>query len=62
MTASEYHNMKLHEEADINGKYTVLRVAGGWIYTNMGGGSVFVPIDTEFVNREFYERKKEIEF
>jgi len=56
MTAQEMVDMKLHETKEIGlGLYNVvLRVPGGWIYW-FKDTSVFVPFDTEFVNKEYKE-------
>ena len=55
----DIYNMKLHEEISINSMLTVLRVPGGWNYTNYQDvkgsytehyrtNTVFVPFSTEF--------------
>lgn len=54
--ARNHWNMKLHEEAEIDDYWTILRVPGGWIYSGFmddpDGGisttSVFVPFSHEF--------------
>jgi len=56
MTARDFVDMKLHEAYEIDGINTVLRVAGGFIYFNYKGGSVFVPLDMEFVNKKSDEK------
>ncbi len=30
----------------------IMRVCGGWIYTQQGCDSVFVPLDNEFISKE----------
>jgi hypothetical protein len=44
------YDLKLHEEALIRSPpMSVIRVPGGWIYTDMRmTGKVFVPLSTEF--------------
>lgn len=46
-TKSELLNLKLHEEMkDHHANYKIVRVIGGWIYTNAIGNPVFVPLTT----------------
>jgi len=64
MTNKELYAMKLHEIAypemdnSIHGSYSILRVPGGWIYSqlefdNKNGDNyvnpVFIPFDNEFM-------------
>ena len=48
----DIYKMQLHDIADIGGA-TIIRVAGGWVYTfaqlnGHAGGVVFVPYHNEF--------------
>ena len=57
--ADRIYKMRLHEtlhdievHGNNNGNFTILRVAGGWIYTAWSDGvprPVFVPFDNEFM-------------
>jgi hypothetical protein len=49
MNGKKLWEMKLHEEINIGPCY-ILRVPGGWVYTNAVGGSSFVPKDNEFLD------------
>ncbi len=49
------YDMKLHETMSIGDNYSVLRVAGGWIYRTVRGDTpalTFVPYHSEFQNKE----------
>jgi len=61
MTAQEMVDMKLHEtkEIGLGSCNIVLRVPGGWIYW-FNDTAVFVPFDTEFINREYSELCKKL--
>ena len=49
---NDIYTMELHDEIHTNG-WTVIRVAGGWIYqTNREASEIFVPYDNEFQQKE----------
>ena len=63
MKNDDIYNMKLHDQVckkvecgayDTTSVY-ILRVAGGWIYTQKSH-SVFVPFDNEFLKKESYKK------
>ena len=48
----DIYEMKLHEHFSIDSQRSVLRVAGGWVYTIYGNTSTatcFVPFDNEYM-------------
>jgi hypothetical protein len=55
------YKMKLHEVLDFNdgtNNYSILRVAGGWLYFARGIASTFVSFDNEFLTIEENEYQK----
>jgi hypothetical protein len=59
------YDLKLHEQTE-SGRYLILRVPGGWIYTsrNLNAGctdsDVFVPFDNEFMDPSQKDTLKEM--
>jgi hypothetical protein len=53
MSYNNIYEMKLHEEMNIGLCWSVLRVPGGWIYTNSASNSKFIPFDNEFMEEEY---------
>jgi len=54
-TNTDIYKMKLHEVLDLNdgeNNYSILKVAGGWLYFARGIASTFVPFDDEFLTIE----------
>ena len=53
LVTKEIYSMKLHEELKVFNTLYILRVHGGWIYTNTSDNpfAVFVPYDNKSIRR-----------